>query len=228
MPISRFTWLKIVFLFYVLCGFVYSIVIGYCTHSTLINLGDSTHFDSFDSIKYSYVDNNVLNVCVKGIMAGKVLKQDYQLSIPLDKVSKYEHAKDDLSKLENYYLKREHILDECIDNDNKIVPEQIDTPVVNIPKALKEMKLNLQPRTVYEVTKYWGSVNNRTMETKGVRIFYTVPLTDSEPAVVEINTKTYKGRGSKSWLLVLPFAVIADTLSFPLQIAMWINYASAH
>jgi hypothetical protein len=228
MPKPNLKWLKIAFLFYVLFGLMFTTIIGYCTHTVLSKLSDSPHYDSFDKINYSYTDGNTLNICVSGVMAGNVFKQDYQLSVPIDKVSKYEHKKDDLSKLENFYLKRQYISGECIDSDNQIIPEQIETPVVNIPKALKELNLQLQANTVYEVTKHWGSVGNKTMETKGKRIFYTVPVTDGDPVVVEIKTKQFKGKGSKTWYWVLPFAIIADTLSFPIQIAMWINYASAH
>lgn len=225
---SNLNKIKIAFLFYVLFGLMFTTIIGYCTHSTLLKLSDSNHSDTFKKINYSYIDNNILTICVNGVMAGNILKQDYQLSIPLDKVARYEHEKDDLSRLENYYLNRKFISEECTDNETQSIPEQIETPVVNIPEALKKLNLQLQPNSVYAVTKHWGSVDNKTMYTKGKRIFYTVPVTSKDPVVVEIKTKMFKGKGSKTWLLVLPFAVIADTLSYPIQIAMWINYASAH
>ncbi|MBL1142196.1 MAG: hypothetical protein HND53_09225 [Proteobacteria bacterium] len=225
---AKLKWLKITFLFYCLFGLMFTTITGYATYITLSKLSDSPHYDSFDKINYSYADDNTLVICVSGVMAGNVLKQDYQLSVPLDKLTRYKHKKGDLSKLENYYLDRQFISRQCINSDNKIIPEHIETPVVNIPDALKELNLQLQDNRVYEVTKHWGSVNNKTMETKGKRIFYTVPVTENGPDVVEIKTKQFHGKGSKTWFLVLPLAVIVDTLSFPIQIAMWINYASAH
>ena len=225
---KKFAWFKIAFIIYVLFGLLFTTIIGYCTHTTLSKVSDSDHYDSFGKIHYSFIDNGILNICVGGVMAGNVFKQRYQLSVPLDKVIKYKHKKDDLSKLENYYLDRQFISDECSNSEKQQPPEQIETPVVNIPKALKELDLNLKPNNVYEVTKHWGSVGNKTMDTKGKRIFYIAPINNSTKEVIEIKTKVYRGTGSKTWLLVFPFAVIADTLSFPVQIAMWINYASAH
>lgn len=220
--------IKIVCLVYVLSGLVYTAIIGYCTQSTLLKLSDSNHSDSFNKINYSYIDNNTLTICVNGVMARNVFKQDYQLSVPLEKVLKYEHKKDDLSDLENYYLDRKFISEECTKSDRQTIPEKIETPVVNIPEALEKLGLELQRNKVYEVTKHWGTVENKTMYTKGKRIFYTAPVNSTDTVLIEIKTKMFKGKGSKTWFLVLPFAVIADTLSFPAQIAMWINYASAH
>ena len=223
---------------YLLLGFFYALAIGYYTHTTASKLVDSSHWDEIRSIENVRETNDQLFICVRGTLAGNVFGSRFQIAFPLAAIRGRSSSsrRDDvelkssssLSGLDTYIVSRSLVDEACTDGGGAYTPDQIEIPAVNVMESFDESNSMLEPARVYQASVYWRDARDERTYTKQKEILYAYRNGEGDTVIASIETAPLDGNGSPAWAAVLPFAVAADALTFPVQILLWIDYGSAH
>ncbi len=232
---------KILLGIYLLLGVLFS-VMGIATQTVINNAGTNLHYDDVYQVKQAYIDeHNDLYVCVDGKYSEK--KREYWIGVPVVKIEEIPEKLDQAYGYSEYWKESYHqqwhmprkniVVKNCSEKPTKekrtIEIKVIDAAMTSSYETEdivnEHFSLANESELVYQLNVTNGA--GKPIDDKDLAYANKKSLF-GDKHVFMFETNYYRQRGSLAWYLVLPFAWVLDVIAWPVELAMWVNYAGAH
>lgn len=220
---------------YFLIGVFFS-PLGALTHVVLQKAGEQEVRDRVESVNTAIIGaDEQLYVCVTGLL--DQVPTDYWIRADVQRMASDPEGLDAEAGYRNmkfmplWYIPRRNLSKgECsqppvaAERSLKISSVDVDDTAYEVEWALRDAFAEADDaELVYEVRV----ADKREFPVSLIAYANKSMLFDDQHAV-SFQSNHYYRHGSRLWLLVLPFAWIADVTLWPIELMMWINYGSAH
>lgn len=229
--------IKVVLLFYLAVGLLYALGSGYFTRDFISKADWKTLDDRIISLEKAFMESGYLTICFEAVLANTKEADIYNLKIPsspelmrkkIDSENGYE-----LSSVWSGFLTvpRAAISESC--NVNGGTPVKIASADIGYYEARNKLdvykRLNVTEEApaesaVYEITRL---DDGEEMDGKGMLYLSDTSLVENSNYVF-ISIKSLKVKGSALWYLLTPLALVADALTWPIQLYLVWGHLKYH
>lgn len=201
---------------------MYTAVLGGFTRATVENLQVSERRDVIDRIDSVWATADSLSICLHGTRIETNTESQYGVFLPGPSLPAMEDARGvRLSPLRDIlFVNRERLVESCRKTGSQMMIQRAVAESNYVMSADNFVRTN--PNLQFETSLIEFGPDSGS---KGL----IAVLPDGETVrAVRLDVKGVDRPGSKWWLALLPLAVVADSITYPVQLMMWGNYAGSH
>lgn len=216
---------------YLACGFLYSISIGAGTREILDLASDTVESLRIKKLVSANLDgDSKLSICVLGDISSSItsLEKQYTLFLNFKKIDLESRSRKTMFTLYpgHIFIPAQNIQSGCEEYSEGLIPVRTldSAPTMRTEKEIDSflgdyirpivlgLEHNQNSRGIHEGEVELVFVNETELWRGGDFLFIT--------------PENRKVKGNRSWLLLLPFGVLIDVLTFPIQIILVMVYLS--
>ncbi len=215
----------IVFSGYILVGVVFSLSGGYYKEKALAKTAVHMDFGKVTSIVDAYkTSEGLTNICFNGEFHGLNLEEPFLVSIPKSVHDVELIGKEGFGKWYTEYRVKTSDLLRCSDNDKSedLPVNKSEVKYVDIYSGSNSIPVSLDNLTVGYVHELTALDSGIDIESKEIAFIFN-KNENKQYVFVRIEGQSLKG--SSGWYALLPFAVMFDAITYPIQIY---SYVTSH